>query len=195
MNRMTVAGVAALMVLASSAQALASMSLSSPQPVEPGCPTTGSAAGTTGKDNVDSSAGIPGLASVATSILPATANATVPSSTTNVVTPSGTTTESVPSDTTTATIPSGASSATTAGTSRATNATSATTSPSERRRTEQVERWDELTQRIGELARRKGQLQRAAEESAGSRKRGLERIERFLDIAQKMKPGVLARYR
>jgi hypothetical protein len=102
----------------------------------------------------------------------------------------------VPSGTTTATIPSGASSATTTGTSRATNATSATTGSYERRRTEQVERWDELSQRIGELARRKApQLQRAADESAGSRKRGLERIERFLDIAQKMKPGVLARYR
>jgi|EndMetStandDraft_3_1072993.scaffolds.fasta_scaffold19574_2 hypothetical protein len=186
MNRMTIAGVAALMVLASSAQALASMSLSSPQQLEPGCPTTGSAAGTNGKDNIDSSAGIPGLASVATTILPAAATATIPSSATTVA---------VPSDTTTATIPSGASSATTTGTSRATNATSATTSPSERRRTEQVERWDETSQRIGELARRKGQLQRAVDESAGSRKRGLERIGRLLDIAQKMKPGVLARYR
>jgi hypothetical protein len=67
-------------------------------------------------------------------------------------------------------------------------------SASERRKTEQVERWDELSQRIGELARRKG-LQRATDEGAGARKRGLERIERFLDIAQKMKPGVLARYR
>jgi hypothetical protein len=160
------------------------MSLSSPQPVEPGCPTTGSAAGTNGKDNTDSSAGIPGLASVATTILPAAATATILSSAT---------TATAPSDTTTATIPSGASSATTTGTSRA---TSATTGSSERRRTEQVERWDELSQRIGELARRKApQLQRAADESAGSRKRGLERIERFLDIAQKMKPGVLARYR
>jgi hypothetical protein len=184
MNRMTVASVAALMVLASSAQALASMSLSSPQPVEPGCPTTGSAAGTNGKDNIDSSAGIPGLASVATTILPAAATATIPSSAT---------TATAPSYTTTATIPSGASNATTTGTSRT---TSATTGSYERRRTEQVERWDELSQRIGELARRKApQLQRGADESAGSRKRGLERIERFLDIAQKMKPGVLARYR
>jgi hypothetical protein len=181
---MTLASVAALMVLASSAQALASMSLSSQQPVEPGCPTTGSAAGTNGKDNIDSSAGIPGLASVATTILPTAATAAVPSSAT---------TATVPSDATTATIPSGASSATTTGTSRT---TSATTGASERRRTEQVERLDELSQRIGELARRKApQLQRTAEESAGSRKRGLERIERFLDIAQKMKPGVLARYR
>jgi hypothetical protein len=187
MNRMTVASIAALMVLASSAQALASMSLSSPQPVEPGCPTTGSAAGTNGKDNIDSSAGIPGLASVATTILPAAATATIPSSAT---------TATAPSDTTTATIPSGASSATTTGTSRATSTTSATTSSSDRRRTEQVERWDELSQRIGELAHRKApQLQRGADESAGSRKRGLEHIERFLDIAQKMKPGVLARYR
>ena len=160
------------------------MSLSSPQPIEPGCPTTGSAAGTNGKDNIDSSAGIPGLASVATTILPAAATAAIPSSTT---------TAAVPSGTTTVTIPSGASSATTTGTPRA---TSATTGSDERRRNEQVERWDELSQRIGELARRKApQLQRAADESVGSRKRGLERIERFLDIAQKMKPGVLARYR
>jgi hypothetical protein len=118
-------------------------------------------------DNSDSSAGMPGRASA--------------------------TTATVPSGTTTATIPSGASSPTTAGASRATGAT---TGPYERRRTEQVERWDELTQRIGELARRKApQLQRTADESAGSRKRGRERIERFLDIAQKMRPGVLARYR
>jgi hypothetical protein len=163
------------------------MSLSSPQPVEPACPTTDSTAGTNGKDTIDSSAGAPGLASAATTaaILPAAATATIPSSATTALAPSGTTT---------ATIPSGESSATTTGTSRATNAASAATGPYERRRTEQVERWDELSQRIGELARRKG-LQRAADESAGSRKRGLERIERFLDIAQKMKPGVLARYR
>jgi hypothetical protein len=193
MNRMTVASVAALMVLASSAQALASMSLSSPQPVDPGCPTTGSAAGTNGKDNIDSSAGIPGLASAATTILPAAATATIPSSATTATAPSDTTTATIPSGATTGTAPSGASSATTTGTSRT---TSATTGSYERRRTEQVERWDELNQRIGELARRKApQLQRAAEESAGSRKRGLERLERFLDVAQKMKPGVLARYR
>jgi hypothetical protein len=185
MNRMTVASVAALMVLASSAQVLASMSLSSPQAVEPGCPATGSAAGTNGKDNIDSSAGMSGLASVAAAILPAAATETIPSSATTVAVPSGTTAATTPSD---------ASSATTTGTSRATSATSATTGSYERRSTEQVERRDELTQRIGELARRKG-IQRAADESAGSRKRGLERIERFLDIAQKMKPGVLARYR
>jgi hypothetical protein len=181
MNRITVASVAGLMVLASTAQALASMSLSSPQPVEPGCPTTGSAAGTTnGKDNIDSTAGIPGLASVATTILPAAATAAIPSSATSAPVPSDTTTATIPSGATTATAPSGASSATTTGSS-------------DRRRTEQVERWDELNQRIGELARRKAP--QLAEESTGSRKRGLERIERFLDIAQKMKPGVLARYR
>jgi hypothetical protein len=102
----------------------------------------------------------------------------------------------VPSGTTTATIPSGASSATTTDTSHATSATSPTTGSSARRRTEQVERWDELNQRIGELARRKApQLQRAMDESAGSHKRGRERIERLLDMAQRMKPGVLARYR
>jgi hypothetical protein len=170
------------------------MSLSSPQAVEPGCPTTGGTAGTTnGKDNIDSSAGIPGLASVATTILPAAATAAIPSSTTSAPAHSDTTTATTPSGATTATAPSDASSAPTTGTSRA---TSATTGSSDRRRTEQVERWDELNQRIGELARRKApQLQRAAEESAGSRKRGLERIERFLDIAQRMKPGVLARYR
>jgi hypothetical protein len=172
------------------------MSLSSPQPVEPGCPTTGSAAGTNGKDTIDSSAGIPGLASVATTILPAAATATVPSSATSAAVPSDTTTATILSGATTATAPSGASSATTTGTSRATSATNVTTGSSDRRRTEQVERWDELSQRIGEMARRKApQLQRAAEESTGSRKRGLERIERFLDIAQRMKPGVLARYR
>jgi hypothetical protein len=181
MNRITVASVAGLMVLASTAQALASMSLSSPQPVEPGCPTTGSAAGTTnGKDNIDSTAGIPGLASVATTILPAAATAAIPSSATSAPVPSDTTTATIPSGATTATAPSGASSATTTGSS-------------DRRRTEQVERWDELNQRIGELARRKAP--QLAEESTGSRKRGLERIERFLDIAHKMKPGVLARYR
>jgi hypothetical protein len=99
----------------------------------------------------------------------------------------------VPSGTTTATIPSGASSATTTDSSRA---TSPATGSSARRRTEQVERWDELNQRIGELARRKApQLQRAMDESAGSHKRGRERIERLLDMAQRMKPGVLARYR
>jgi hypothetical protein len=191
MNRITVASVAGLMVLASTAQALASMSLSSPQPVEPGCPTTGSAAGTTnGKDNIDSTAGIPGLASVATTILPVAATAAIPSSATSAPVPSDTTTATIPSGATTATAPSGASSATTTGTSRATNAT---TGSSDRRRTEQVERWDELNQRIGELARRKAP--QLVEESTGSRKRGLERIERFLDIAQKMKPGVLARYR
>jgi hypothetical protein len=190
MNRITVASVAGLMVLASTAQALASMSLSSPQPVEPGCPTTGSAAGTTnGKDNIDGTAGIPGRASVATTILPAAATAAIPSSATIAAVPSDTTTVTIPSGATTATAPSGASSATTTGTSRATNATGS----SDRRRTEQVERWDELNQRIGELARRKAP--QLAEESTGSRKRGLERIERFLDIAHKMKPGVLARYR
>jgi hypothetical protein len=168
------------MVLASSAQALASMSLSGPQPVEPGCPTTGSAAGTNGKDSIDSTAGIPGLASVATTILPAAATAAIPSSATSAPVPSDTTTATIPSGATTATAPSGASSATTTGSS-------------DRRRTEQVERWDELNQRIGELARRKAP--QLAEESTGSRKRGLERIERFLDIAHKMKPGVLARYR
>jgi hypothetical protein len=191
MNRITVASVAGLMVLASSAPALASMTMSSLQPVEPGCPTTGSAAGTTnGKDNIDSTAGIPGLASVATTILPAAATAAIPSSATSAPVPSDTTTATIPSGATTATAPSGASSATTTGTSRATNAT---TGSSDRRRTEQVERWDELNQRIGELARRKAP--QLAEESTGSRKRGLERIERFLDIAHKMKPGVLARYR
>ena len=168
------------------------MSLSSPQAVEPGCPTTGSTAGTTnGKDNIDSSAGIPGLASVATTILPAAA--TIPSSTTSAPVPSDTTTATIPSGATTATAPSDASSAPTTGPSRA---TSPTTGSSARRRTEQVERWDELNQRIGELARRKApQLQRAMDESAGSHKRGRERIERFLDMAQRMKPGVLARYR
>jgi hypothetical protein len=181
MNRITVASVAGLMVLASSAPALASMTMSSLQPVEPGCPTTGSAAGTTnGKDNIDSTAGIPGLASVATTILPAAATAAIPSSATSAPVPSDTTTATIPSGATTATAPSGASSATTTGSS-------------DRRRTEQVERWDELSQRIGELARRKAP--QLAEESTGSRKRGLERIERFLDIAHKMKPGVLARYR
>ena len=76
------------------------------------------------------------------------------------------------------------------------SATSPATGSSARRKTEQVERWDELNQRIGELARRKApQLQRAMDESAGSHKRGRERIERLLDMAQRMKPGVLARYR
>jgi hypothetical protein len=169
------------------------MSLSSPQPVEAGCPTTGSAAGTAGKDGSESSAGIPGLASVATTVLPAAATTAIPSSATTAAVPSDTTTAIIPSGATTATAPSGASSPTTTGTSRA---TSATTGSPDRRRTEQVERWDELSQRIGELARRKApQLQRAVDESAGSRRRGLERIERLLDIAHKMKPGVLARYR
>src|SRR5262249_9080324 len=146
MNRMMVASVAGLMVLASSAQALASMSLSSPQAVEPGCPTTGSASGTTnGKDNSDSSAGATGRASVPTTILP---TAAIPSSTTSAPVPSDTTTATIPSGATTATAPSAASSAPTTGTSRA---TSATTGSSDRRRTEQVERWDELNQRIGEL--------------------------------------------
>jgi hypothetical protein len=186
MNRMAVAGVAALMVLASSAQVLASMSISSQQPVEPGCPTMASAAGTERKDSSDSSTGMPGLASAAATVLPDTAIA---------ATPSAAATATVPSDTPTATIPSGVSAATT-GAARAISATSATAVPSERRRAEQTERWDDLTQRFGDLARRKApQLQRAVEESAGSRKRGLERIARFLDIAQKMKPGALARYR
>jgi hypothetical protein len=139
------------------------------QPVEPGCPTTGSAAGRDGRDS-DSSAGAPGLASAPTNAatLPGTATAAIPSSAPTATTPSGTTT---------AAIPSGASSPTTAGTSPATGAT---TGRHERRRTEQVERWDELTQHIGGLARRKSpQLQRSADESAGSRKRSRERIERF----------------
>src|SRR5262245_6467465 len=97
MNRMAVASVEGLVVFASSAQALASMRLSSPQAVEPGCPTTGSTAGTTnGKDNIDSSAGIPGLASVATTILPAAATAAIPSSTTSAPVPSDTTTATTP---------------------------------------------------------------------------------------------------
>jgi hypothetical protein len=141
------------------------------QPVEPGRPTTGSAAGRDGKDSIDSSAGAPGLASAATTTatLPGTATAAIPSTAP---------TATMPSAATTATIPSGASSPTTAGASRANGAT---TGRYERRRTQQVERRDELTQRIGNLARHKApQLQRTADESAGSRKRSRERIERIL---------------
>jgi hypothetical protein len=184
MNRMTLASVAALMVLASSAQALASMSLSSPQPVEPGCPTTGSAAGSNGKDNPESSAGMPSLAGVPT--LASATTATTPASVTIAVTPSSATTT---------TIPSSATTTPTTGTARTTSGTNGS-SPSERRKTEPVERWDELTRRMEELGGRKAsQVQRAADESSGARKRGLERIERFLEIAHRMKPNRFARYR
>jgi hypothetical protein len=123
-------------------------------------------------------AGVPTLASATT--------ATTPVSATIAVTPSSATT---------ATIPSSATTTPTTGTARTTSGTNGSNA-SERRKTEQVERWDELTRRIEDLAGRKSpQVQRAADESPGARKRGLERIERFLEIAQRMKPNRFARYR
>ena len=160
------------------------MSLSSPQPVEPVCPTTGSTAGTNGKDNPENSAGMPSLAGVPT--LASATTATTPASATIAVTPSSATSTTIPSSATTT--PTTGTSPTTSGT----NGPRAT----ERRKTEQVERWDELTRRIEEVAGRKApQVQRAADESSGARKRGLKRIERFLEIAQRMKPNRFARYR
>ena len=176
-NRKMIAGFVVLMIVGSSAQAQASMTLASSRPVEPACATTTTTTGDTTSDGAADTAGAPSLAS-------ATTTPSTPAATSVTNTPPGeTNATSVPST------PPGEATATSASDGL------------KRRKIEQAERSDDPAQRRLELTRRRvqqvqqracGGIESAAENAKGSRKRRLERI---LGFVRDMRPSLFARYR
>jgi hypothetical protein len=167
MNRLLIASVLALLVLGSSAQA--SMSLASRQPVQPTFPTaSGSTIAT--PSNATPSDPIPSDAKPSD---------TAPSKTDARVAPTTVTKPGV-------------------DTPRAANATDRSAG-SKGRKTGQAEDRDERSEELSPRNARRAQ--RAADETKGDddvrnpRKRGLEKIERMLELVRGMRPNLFARWR
>jgi hypothetical protein len=181
MNRIAITGMAALLVLGASSRAFAGMSASGPSVVEPTCPLASSTAAADIRSITEHSAdtvGMPGATTLSSATTTAAALPSLPLPNA----PAGAAAPAILSSATTAESPAGATEATTAP---------ATTSTSyERRKADQAERSGGLSQGIGEPARRKPPY-----DVAIARKQGLEQIARFLQMAQRMKPNLLARHR